>query len=80
MAEWQLERQQHGIAVATDNAGNMDVAVREAGLAPHQVFGVPCVAHLLSRIRRIVTFFHRSADSHCCVGCEAKSIAWPGHQ
>ncbi|KAK1891719.1 Zinc finger BED domain containing protein 4 [Dissostichus eleginoides] len=32
--EWGLDNNQ-GIAVVTDNARNMDVAVREAGLSPH---------------------------------------------
>lgn len=39
VSEWGLQKANRGIAVVTDNARNMDVAVREAGLAPPcQVF------------------------------------------
>ncbi|KAF3858817.1 hypothetical protein F7725_012018, partial [Dissostichus mawsoni] len=69
--EWGLDNNQ-GIAVVTDNARNMDVVVREAGLSPH----IKCFAHtlnlaskaglnvnrasrLLGRVRRVAAFFHR---------------------
>ncbi|KAF3851933.1 hypothetical protein F7725_005288 [Dissostichus mawsoni] len=41
--EWGLDNNQ-GIAVVTDNARNMDVAVREAGLSPQ----IKCFAHTLN--------------------------------
>ena len=90
VAEWQLERQQQGIAVVTDNARNMDVAVREAGLAPHiKCFAhtlnlatqaglkVPRVARLLGRIRRIVNFFHRSPTATAVLAAKQKLLLGP---
>ncbi len=44
VTEWELERANHAIAVITDNARNMDIAVREAGLVPH----IKCFAHMLN--------------------------------
>lgn len=35
IVEWKLERRKYGIAVVMDNARNIDVAIREAGLRPH---------------------------------------------
>lgn len=90
VAEWQLERQQQSIAVVTDNARNMDVAVREAGLAPHikcfahtlnlatqAGLSVPRVARLLGRIRRIVNFFHRSPTATAVLATKQKLLLGP---
>ncbi|XP_042279225.1 uncharacterized protein LOC121905210 [Thunnus maccoyii] len=38
VTEWELERANHGIAVITDNARNVDVAVRGRASTTHQVF------------------------------------------
>ncbi|XP_041834229.1 E3 SUMO-protein ligase ZBED1-like [Melanotaenia boesemani] len=87
VSEWKLERPKHGIAVVTDNARNMDVAVREAGLEPH----IKCFAHtlnlatqaglavlrvsrLLGRIRRIVSFFHRSPSATAVLASKQKAL------
>ncbi|KAE8295674.1 hypothetical protein D5F01_LYC06609 [Larimichthys crocea] len=87
VAEWQLERQQQSIAVVTDNARNMDVAVREAGLAPHikcfahtlnlatqAGLSVPRIARLLGRIRRIVNYFHRSPTASAVLAAKQKQL------
>lgn len=76
VSEWGLQKADCGIAVVTDNVRNMDVAVREAGLAPHvrcfahtlnlasqAGLSVPRVSRLLGRIRPIVAFFHRSSTA-----------------
>lgn len=85
--EWDLKRANRDIAIVTDNARNMDVAVKEAGgLAPH----IKCFAHtlnlatqaglkvnavsrLLSRVRHVAAFFHRS--THACGVFKAKQKA-----
>lgn len=85
--EWDLKRANRDIAIVTDNARNMDVAVKEAGgLAPH----IKCFAHtlnlatqaglkvtavsrLLGRVRRVAAFFHRS--THACGVFKAKQKA-----
>ncbi|XP_073332449.1 E3 SUMO-protein ligase ZBED1-like [Pagrus major] len=90
VAEWQLERQQQSIAVVTDNARNMDVAVREAGLAPHikcfahtlnlatqAGLSVPRISRLLGRIRRIVNFFHRSPTATAVLAAKQKLLLGP---
>lgn len=72
VVEWESEKANDRIAVITDNAMNMDVAVREVRLAPH----IKCFAHtlnlateaglslphvslLLGRVRWVASFFHQ---------------------
>ena len=71
LSEWDLTSKNPSIV--TDNAFNMSIAAREAGIEPH----VGCLAHtlnlactkaletpkvrkVLAKVRKIVTFFHRS--------------------
>ncbi|KAM8732386.1 E3 SUMO-protein ligase ZBED1-like [Acanthopagrus schlegelii] len=83
----------HGIAVVTDNARNMDVAVREAGLKPHikcfahtinlatqAGLGVPRVARLLGRVRRVAAFFHRSSTATAVLMSKQKQLQLPSHK
>lgn len=69
----------------------MDVAVREAGLAPHvrcfahilnlasqAGLNVPLVSHFLGRIRRIVALFYRSSTAKAALA--AKQITSVNHQ
>ncbi len=64
VTDWGLKKPNHGIAIVTDNARNMDVAVCEAGfeahikcfthtinLATRAGFGVARVARLLGRVQ-----------------------------
>ena len=93
VVEWELERANHNIAVVTDNARNMDVAVKESGLAPH----IKCFAHtlnlasqaglsvnrvsrLLGRVRRIAAFFHRSAMATAVLAAKQKLLQLPQHK
>ena len=91
VAEWQLERQQQGIAVVTDNARNMDGEGSRAGTAhqvfrPHFKFSHPgwfeCTARhaLAGSDPADCELLPQEPDCHCCVGCEAKNTAQPGHQ
>lgn len=51
--EWELmSNNHHGLAVVTDNAQNMDVAVRKTGLSPHMKCFAdfkPCIASGFAR-------------------------------
>ncbi|KAJ8353682.1 hypothetical protein SKAU_G00212490 [Synaphobranchus kaupii] len=93
VAEWELERAACGIGVVTDNARNMDVAVREAGLAPHVKcfahtlnlasqagLSVPRVHRLLGRVRRVVAFFHRSTTAAAVLTSNQKAMELPQHK
>ncbi|XP_010778641.1 zinc finger BED domain-containing protein 1 [Notothenia coriiceps] len=90
--EWGLDNNQ-GIAVVTDNARNMDVAVREAGLSPH----IKCFAHtlnlaskagfnvnrasrLLGRVRRVAAFFHRSSTATAVLATKQGMLNLPAHK
>lgn len=71
--EWNLERPGTTIAVTTDNARNKVNAVIEAGMGPQigcfahtinlasqKATSLNQLARLLGKVRRVVTFFHRS--------------------
>ncbi len=91
--EWELEKAPHSTAVVTDNARNMEVAVREAGLLPH----IKCFAHtlnlasqaglnvsrvsrLLGRVRKVVAFFHRSATATAVLTEKQKMLEIASHK
>ncbi|KAE8279169.1 Zinc finger BED domain-containing protein 4 [Larimichthys crocea] len=93
VTEWELQRANHGIAIVTDNAHNMDVAVREAGLELH----IKCFAHtinlatqaglrvvrisrLLGRVRRVAAFFHRSTTAAAVLTSKQKQLQLPPHK
>ncbi|KAI4875045.1 hypothetical protein NFI96_001341 [Prochilodus magdalenae] len=91
VTEWELGRVNHGIAVVTDNARNMDVPVREAGLAPHikcfahtlnSVAGlsVPRVSRLLAKVRRVAAAFHRSTTVTAVLASKQKQLDIPSHK
>lgn len=81
------------IAIVTDNARNMDVAVREAGFELH----IKCFAHtanlasqaglrvgpisrLLGRVRRVSTFFHKSPAAEAVLESKQKQLQLPSHK
>lgn len=76
VSEWKLERPGSTIPVTTDNARNIVNAISEAGLGPQigcfahtlnlasqKATGINQVSRLLGRIRRVVSFFHRSTTA-----------------
>lgn len=97
VSEWELDmiynNNHQGIAVVTDNARNMGVAVKEAGLSPH----VKCFAHtlnlasqaglkvnrvsrLLGRVRRVAAFFHRSSTATAVLTSKQQMLNLPVHK
>ncbi|KAI4881690.1 hypothetical protein NFI96_031341 [Prochilodus magdalenae] len=93
VTDWELKKPNHGIAIVTDNARNMDVAVREARLKPHikcfahtinlatqAGLGVPRVARLLGRVRRVAAFFHRSSTATAVLISKQKQLNLPSHK
>ncbi len=76
VAEWKIDRENATIPVITDNAKNIVNAVEAAGFSPnircfaHTVnlasqkgMGVNQMSRLLGRVRKVVTFFHRSTTA-----------------
>ncbi|XP_077094330.1 E3 SUMO-protein ligase ZBED1-like [Siphateles boraxobius] len=92
VAEWKLERPGKTISVTTDNAKNIVNAVREAGLGPHvacfahflnlaaqKALAVNQVSRLLGKIRKIVTFFHRSTTAAYVLERKQLALDLPKH-
>ncbi len=74
--ECELGTSNQSTAVVTDNARNMGVAVREAGMGPHirclaytlkltaqAGGGFPCISTLLGHMRRVAAFFHKHSTA-----------------
>lgn len=93
LSEWELTRPQTTIACVTDNASNMDIAVRESGLHPHikclahvvnlaskRGLAVSRVARLLGRVRRITTFFHKSTTATAVLTNKQTQLELPRHK
>lgn len=91
--EWKLGQADQPTVVVTDNARNMDVAVREAGLGPHikclahtlnlgtqAGLGVPRVSRLLGRVRKVAAFFHRSTTAAAMFVSKQKLLGLPPHK
>ena len=82
--EWDLNRPNNSLAIVTDNARNMDVAAREAGLKPHKVFCTydkPCypswprysAGHSFARAGETCgCFFPSQFNSNCVIDVQAK--------
>nr|XP_057921458.1 zinc finger BED domain-containing protein 4 [Doryrhamphus excisus] len=90
---WNLERSGATmIPVTTDNAGNMADAVSEAGLGPQigcfahtinvaaeKVTGLNQVSRVLGKVRRIVSFFHRSTTAAHLLESKQEMLNTPKH-
>ena len=76
MAEWKINRSDVPIPVTTDNARNVASAVVAAGFSPHircfahtvnlgaqRGMAVNQMSRLLGRVRKVVTFFHKSTTA-----------------
>ena len=92
-ARWQLERDGKGPAVTTDNASNIVRAVKESGLNPHvgcfahtlnlatqRGLKVSQVDKLLGRVRRVVTFFHKSTSATSVLKLMQAKLDLPEHR
>ena len=92
LAEWNLTKFGQ-IPVVTDNASNMDIAVARADMFPHvkclahtinlaaqKALGINAVSRLLGRIRRIVSFFHRSSTAAQLLKVKQSSLSLPVHK
>ena len=92
--EWGVQRDNQPIPIVTDNAANIGTAVQESKLlAPHvgcfaHVLNLAChsalkvntVSRLLGRVRRIVTFFHRSSTAAALLVKKQKLLQLPEHK
>ena len=90
--EWKLERPGTTIPVTTDNARNIVNAVKEAGLGPQigcfphtinlasqKATGLNQVSRVLGRVRRIVSFFHRSSTAAHILESKQEMLNVPKH-
>ncbi|KAK0145655.1 Zinc finger BED domain-containing protein 1 [Merluccius polli] len=93
VAEWKLERPKNNIPVTTDNAKNQVNAVKEAGLGPqigcfaHVInfasqrgLTVNKMDGLLGRIRKVVSFFHRSTTAAHVLKTKQEMLQLPTHK
>ncbi len=93
VTDWEIKKKNHGIAVVTDNARNMEVDVREAGLEPHikcfahtinlatqAGLGVARVTRLLGRVRQVTAFFHGSSTAAALLMSKQKLLQLPPHK
>lgn len=87
--EWKLKRPNISIPVTTDNASNIVNAVNEAeGLGPQigcfaqtvnlaakrALSNNPAVSRLLGKVRRVVSFFHKSTTANSVLAEKQKSL------
>lgn len=93
VVEWKLDRQNSTIPVTTDNAKNIVNASNAAGLSPHigclahtvnlasqKGLGVNQISRLLGRVRRVVTFFHRSTTAAAILKSKQDMLQLPPHK
>lgn len=92
VSEWQLRRQNRSIAIVTNDVGNPELALRQAGLEPriqcfaHTVnlairagLGVTRVSALLERVRRVVSVFHQNPTTAAVLKSKQKLLQLPCH-
>ncbi|XP_060555605.1 E3 SUMO-protein ligase ZBED1-like [Ruditapes philippinarum] len=93
VTSWQLERNGKGPAISTDNASNIVRAVKDSGLSPHvgcfahtlnlatqRGLKVSQVDRLLGRVRRVVTFFHKSTSATSILKVMQEKLDLPNHK
>ncbi|XP_034023290.1 zinc finger BED domain-containing protein 1-like [Thalassophryne amazonica] len=91
--EWKLDKQNTTIPVTTDNAKNIVNASNAAGLSQHIGFfahtenlasqkglGVNQISRLLSKVRRVVTFFHKSTTAAVVLKAKQEMLQLPPHK
>ena len=93
VAEWNLKRDDLMPSVTTDNAANIINAVQIAGFHPHircvahtlnlatqRGLQVPLMERLLGRIRRVVSFFHKSTTAMALLRSKQTILELPQHK
>ncbi|XP_053177226.1 E3 SUMO-protein ligase ZBED1-like [Scomber japonicus] len=94
VTEWKLERASIPIPVTTDNAQNIVNAIRNtASFGPHvgcfahslnlaakKVVSLNPVSRLLGKIRKVVTFFHKSTTAHKVLAEKQVMLNIPQHR
>lgn len=93
VVEWKLDRPNVTIPVTTDNAKNIVNATKEAGLSPHigcfahtvnlasqKGLGVNQMSRLLGKVRKVVTFFHRSTTAAAVLKAKQDLLQLPPHK
>lgn len=82
------------IPVATDNTANIMNAVNETdGLGPHigcfahtvnlaakKAVSINGLSHLLGKVRKVVTFFHKSTTAHHALSVKQEMLNLPKHK
>ncbi|XP_046545980.1 zinc finger BED domain-containing protein 4-like [Haliotis rubra] len=90
--EWNLGKFSQ-IAISTDNASNIVSAVKQSRFAPHircfahtiniasqKAMQVPQMSRILGRVRRIVSFFHRSSHAASVLRSKQLLLELPDHK
>lgn len=93
VAEWKISKSNAPVPVTTDNAKNIANAVELAGFSPHvrcfahtvnlaaqRGLGVQQVSRLLGRVRKVVTFFHRSTTAAEMLKQKQELLQLPSHK
>lgn len=93
MAEWKITRPGIPIPVTTDSARNIVNAVEMAGFSPHircfahtvnlaaqKGMAVNQVSRVLGRVRKVVTFFHKSTTAAAVLCDKQKMLQLPSHK
>lgn len=93
VAEWDLKRRGEMPSLTTDNAKNIMNAGKLAGFQPHvgcvahtinlatqRGLQVPQLSRLLGRIRRVVTYFHKSSTAMAILKNKQTLVELPQHK
>lgn len=92
LTEWKLPTE-HEVALVTDNASNMEIAAKTADLHPHigcfahtvnlacqRGLKVSALGRLLGRIRKVVSYFHRSTTATAVLKSKQQLLSLPIHK
>lgn len=92
LTEWKLPTE-HEVALVTDNASNMEIAAKTADLQPHigcfahtvnlacqRGLKVSALGRLLGRIRKVVSYFHRSTTATAVLKSKQQQLSLPIHK
>ena len=94
VTEWKLERASITIPVITDNAANIVNAIHDSdvfgphigcfahslNLAAKKVVSLNSVSRLLGKVRKVVTFFHKSTTAHKVLADKQLMLNIPQHR